>query len=185
MTPRNHKSRSTYTPILKHIPGSKARRSMKLRLALLLLAPVLSAAELKTGVVIIPVANMYSSASEDSDVVSQAIYGSNVALMEESHGWAKVRTSDQYTGWMRLQDLRRLSLSETGYAVSDRVAQVSSLLANIYRETDVTAHRPLLTVPYETRLEVIARGQGDNADWLQVRLPDERSAWIQAGDVDL
>jgi cell wall-associated NlpC family hydrolase len=141
--------------------------------------------EPSTVVVITPVANMYSAASDESDVVSQAIYGSNVEVLEENGSWAKVRTSDQYQGWMRLQDARRLEPSQASYATSGRVAQVSSLLANVYRETDVTRHRPLLTVPFETRLEVIAQGQGDDADWFQVRLPDQRTGWIQSGDVDI
>jgi gamma-D-glutamyl-L-lysine dipeptidyl-peptidase len=164
---------------------STFRRSVQFSLALLLGSISVAVAEPSTVVVITPVANMYSSASDESDVVSQAIYGSNVEVLEENAGWAKVRTSDQYQGWMRLQDARRLEPSQAGYATSGRVAQVSSLLANVYRETDVTRHRPLLTVPFETRLEVIAQGQGDDADWFQVRLPDQRTGWIQAGDIDL
>src|SRR5579884_1143878 len=52
------------------------------------------------AVVIRPVANMYSGPSEEKDVVSQAIYGTNLAVLENSGGWAKVRTPDDYTGWM-------------------------------------------------------------------------------------
>jgi gamma-D-glutamyl-L-lysine dipeptidyl-peptidase len=164
---------------------SQLRGRLNFLLLLVVALPgILFATELNSTV-ISPVANMYSAASEDSDVVSQAIYGSNLELLEESPGWGRVRTNDQYTGWMRLQDMRKLSSSDLGYAVSGRVAQVSSLSANLYREIDVTLHRPLLTVPFETRLEVIAQGQGDNTDWLQVRLPDQRSAWIQVADVDL
>jgi gamma-D-glutamyl-L-lysine dipeptidyl-peptidase len=32
---------------------------------------------------------------------------------------------------------------------------------------------------------VISQGEGDDADWFQVRLPDQRTGWIQAGDIDL
>jgi hypothetical protein len=49
-------------------------------------------------------------------------------------------------------------------------------------EPNVTKRRPLLTVPFETRLEVIAEPQ-DNWRWLEVRLPDDRSGWLQRGDV--
>ncbi len=162
------------------------RRSANGSLLLLLaLTGVPSAAELPAAVVIVPVANMYSAANEDSDVVSQAIYGSNVSVTDERPGWTKVQTNDQYSGWMQSQETRRLGVAESGYATSQHVAQVTSLLANLYRETDVTVHRPLLAVPFETRLDVIAQGQGDDAGWVQVRLPDQRSAWIQAGDVAL
>jgi len=139
--------------------------------------------ESETLVVAVPVANMYSRASDDSDVVSQAIYGSDVKVLEEASGWAKVRTPDDYTGWMRL-DVTLPGANETPYATSARTVQVNSLLANLYRETDVTAHRPVLSVPFETRLEVEKEGAGDDAGWLEVRLVDGQKAWIQDGDVN-
>jgi hypothetical protein len=61
------------------------------------------------------------------------------------------------------------------------VAEVASLFAHIYREADVTKHRPLVTAPFETRLEV-ARDAGER--WLEVRLPDGRAGFVQRGDVD-
>jgi cell wall-associated NlpC family hydrolase len=54
-------------------------------------------------------------------------------------------------------------------------------LAHVYREPNVTVHAPLLTAPFETRLEV--SGNGSEAGWLQVRLVDGRAGWVQAGDV--
>ena len=154
---------------------------------LLLLSSATLISETNPGkaIVIVPVADMYSSASEEADVVSQAIYGNNVQVLEESPGWAKVQTNDQYTGWMRLQDMRQVAPFEHEYASSGEVARISSVSANLYRETDVTLHQPLLTVPFETQLEVASRGQGDDSGWLQVRLPDQRTAWIQMGDTDL
>jgi hypothetical protein len=138
----------------------------------------LFAAALPNAVVLSPVANMYSKPSEDADVVSQAIYGSNVGLVERQEGWARIRTADDYTGWTPLSAL----LPGKAYAASGRVAEVASLFAHIYRERSVTAHAPLLTVPFESRLEVVAEPPGQ-ARWLQVRLPDDRTGWVQAGDI--
>jgi cell wall-associated NlpC family hydrolase len=138
----------------------------------------LFAAALPNAVVLSPVANMYSKPSEDADVVSQAIYGSNVGLVERQEGWARIRTADDYTGWTPLSAL----LPGKAYAAGGRVAEVASLFAHIYREADVTAHAPLVTVPFESRLEVVAEPP-DQARWIQVRLPDDRSGWVQAGDV--
>jgi gamma-D-glutamyl-L-lysine dipeptidyl-peptidase len=131
-------------------------------------------------VVAIPVANMYSSATGNADVVSQAILGSNVVVLEKHHKWAKVRTNDQYTGWMPLRDLRK---SNPPYGTPGHVVQVNNLFANVYRETDVTEHQPVITVPFETHLEAIDDAPGNNQRWLEVRLPDERTAWIQRSDV--
>jgi hypothetical protein len=94
--------------------------------------------------------------------------------------WVRVQTPDHYSGWMLVEQAR--SSVEPAYGTSSNIVQVSSLSANLYREPDVTAHRPLLTVPYETRLELMSAGEGDDPGWLKVRLPDERFAWIQAGD---
>lgn len=143
-----------------------------------ILVLALFAAALPNAVVTRPVANMYSKATEDADVVSQAIYGSNVAVLEQSEGWAHIRTFDDYTGWTPLAALR---LSQP-YASHGRVAEVQSLFAHIYREASVTKHAPVITVPFETRLEVIAEPE-DNTRWLQVRLPDDRSGWLQSGDI--
>src|SRR5690348_904260 len=103
----------------------------------------LMAASAGHGVVVKPVANMYSRASEDTDVVSQAIYAANVAILEEQAGWVKVRTPDDYTGWMPLSSLKRLAEGERPYASAGRVVEVVSLFANIYREGDVTRHQPI------------------------------------------
>jgi len=150
-----------------------------------------------TQVVVVPVANMYSGPSDQSDVVSQALYGSNVILLTARGEWSRIQTADRYKGWVPSRHLR-LVQNGAGYATSGATVRVDSLFANIYREPDVTRHKPVLTIPYETRLEAIAdeevssaksggekkgADKGNHDGWLQVRLPDKRTAWIQASDV--
>ena len=135
------------------------------------------------AVVTTSVANLYSSPSEDADVVSQAIFGTNVVPLEERDNWVKVRTPDEYTGWILRAALQPLGPDGHPYASAGRVAQVQNLAANVYREPSVTKHQPVLTVPFETRLEVIAEPADQDGRWLQVVLPDDRKAWIQRGDV--
>ncbi len=130
------------------------------------------------AVVLQPVANMYAASTAESEVVSQAIYGANVELLEQKDGWGRIRTADHYTGWTPLSALRQ----DRSYATHGRVAEVQSLFAHLYREANEIKHAPLLTVPFETKLEVIGELR-DGTHWLQVRLPDERVAWVQSGDV--
>lgn len=155
---------------------------MTLLLAIALMVPVPPHA-----VVVKPVANMYSAASEDADVVSQAIFGSGVVLIEDQGDWVKVRTPDDYTGWMR-RDTLRIENGDHTYASTSRAVQVASLSANVYREPSITKHVPLLNLPFEARLESAPQqgysGSSSSSEWLQVRLPDERLAWIQKGDVE-
>ena len=143
-------------------------------------AIALFAAALPNAVVLQPVANMYSRPSTDADVVSQAIYGANVGLLEQKDGWAHIRTADDYTGWTPLTAL----LPGKPYATSGRTGEVQSLFAHIYREASVTRHAPVITVPFESKLEIVSDAK-DDARWYQVRLADDRSGFVQAGDVSL
>src|SRR5271166_220445 len=171
----------------------RSSRPCTLALLAVLCVPCIFAKN-STQVVVIPVANMYSHPSDQSDVVSQAIYGSNVTLLTARGEWCRIQTADHYRGWVPSRYLRLIQ-SGAGYATSGVVVQVESLFANLYREPDVTRHKPVLTVPFETRLEVISDERKDEKrdetkkvkvsrdEWLPVRLPDKRTAWIQSSDV--
>jgi gamma-D-glutamyl-L-lysine dipeptidyl-peptidase len=143
------------------------------------LLPVMAlfAVALPNAVVLQPVVNMYSRATGDADVVSQAIYGANVGILEQKDGWARIRTADDYMGWTPLSALR----PGPPYAAGGRVAEVQSLYAHVYREASLTRHAPVITVPFETKFEVIA--EPAQQKWIQVRLPDDHSGWLQLGDV--
>ncbi|MFB3812706.1 MAG: NlpC/P60 family protein [Terriglobales bacterium] len=157
------------------------RYARRVCLAALLLCAGMALAADAQFVVVQPVANMYSAASLDADVVSQAIYATNVVAIEEQDEWVKVRTpGDDYLGWMARSALKPLG-GTAPYASGGNTVEVRNLAAHIYREADVTAHAPLITVPFETRLEVAAGPKSKR--WLQVRLPDGRLGWIQQGDV--
>lgn len=140
---------------------------MLLFLAALLAAP--------NAVVVRPVANMHAAPSEDSAVVSQAIFGANTGVLEVQPGWVKIRTPDDYTGWVAEAGVLR---SVEPYAVEG--VRVESLFANLYREPDVTKHQPLMTLPYEACLEPVATR---DERWMKVRLPGGAPAWVQRGDI--
>jgi len=160
-----------------------------------LLLSLVTATLAKTNVevVVVPVANMYSGPTDKSAVVSQAIYGSNVTLLVAHGEWSRIQTSDHYKGWVPSRHIR-IVLTGDGYATSGPTVQVESLFANVYSEPDVTRHKPVITIPFETKLEVMqedpnaAGGPKTNSKqstegWLQVRLPGKTNAWIQASDV--
>ena len=162
------------------------RNCSHLALSIVLVIPSLTPLWAKVGkhVVVVPVANMYSTPTERADVVSQALYGSNVTLLVSRGEWSKIQTPDHYRGWVLSRHLRIL-LVGNGYAVSAPSVKVDSLFANLYAEPDVTRHKPVITLPYEVRLEVVPpkSTKASWEGWLQVELPDQRKAWIQTGDV--
>jgi gamma-D-glutamyl-L-lysine dipeptidyl-peptidase len=157
------------------------------QLALLVVLAVSAFAKNGIQVVVVPVANMYSKPTDKADVVSQAIYGSNVLLLQARGEWSRIQTSDHYRGWTPSRYLRTL-LVGNGYGTSGPTVQVESLFANLYAESDVTKHKPVITVPFETKLEVTPKKSGDKTKtdaegWLRIRLPDQRTAWVQESDV--
>jgi len=161
-------------------------------LFLLVLFPALACAAQEApvptaAVVTSPVENMHSGSTDSTDVVSQAILGTNVKLLEKERNadgedWYRVETPDTYTGWVIATSLRILGPGERPYASSGRIFVVSALLANTYREPDVTAHKPVKIAPIGAALEIV--GEKDER-WLEARLPCGARAFVQRGDGEL
>lgn len=159
----------------------RAFLACRIALAVALSSVALAHAQAPSRSVNRPVLNMFSAASADTDVVSQAIFGTAVSVLEERDGWSKIRTPDDYTGWVETSALVAQGPGKL-YGSGRNVVFVRSLFANIYRETDVTKHAPMLTVPFETILETEADA-AQSERWLRVRLPDGRAGFIQKGDI--
>lgn len=149
-------------------------------LAFLAAVPLASSSQpAANSVVVIPVANMYSKPDTNADVVSQAVYSENVSVLQDEHGWLHIETPDRYTGWIESSSILR----RAPYAASGRVARVENLFASLYRERDITKHAPVVTIPLGARLEITAEPDGASGRWLEARLPDDRSGWVQRGDI--
>lgn len=134
-------------------------------------------------VITVPIADMFRAPSADSDVVSQAIYGTGVLSLEKRGDWYRIRTADDYTGWIQGTVARSLAAGDP-YAEEANSMHVTALSANFYREPSVTKHAPLLRLPWEARIEAQPGQQGGAGRWIQVTLVDGRTAWVQRGDVE-
>lgn len=133
-------------------------------------------------VVVRPVVNLHSAPREDADVVTQALLAERVVEKARDGAWLRVVCEDDYPGWIPAAALRALAPGERYPAAPERTVAVDALAANLYREPDVTRHAPVLTAPYGVRLERVQGGR-DTERWTEVRLPDGRTAWVQAGDL--
>jgi cell wall-associated NlpC family hydrolase len=136
------------------------------------------------AVVMASVENLYSAPDASKDVVTQAFVGQVVQELEAREGFVRVRTPDAYEGWIAARALHRYPANEPRrYARGTSTLEVTSLMANVYREPDVTTARPLLQAPLGARLEL---AQPASAERFQaVRLPDGTTGYVQIGDVRL
>ena len=149
--------------------------------ASLLLADAASATAPRDAVVTVAVENMYGAADEATNVVSQATLGEVVAVLETSGLYARVRTPDRYEGWIPRSAILEYQDAVPRYARGGKLVEVTSLMANIYRDPDVTSARPKTLAPLASRLEVQDEVPGSR--WLAVRLPAGDTGYIQQGDV--
>jgi cell wall-associated NlpC family hydrolase len=150
-------------------------------------ASAVATAVQRDAVVLSPVENMYSGPNATRDVVSQALLGQVVRILEEKDGFARIETPDRYAGWVAVASLSPYpSAAVPRYARNGAVAEVIALMANLYREPSVTTARPKAQAPFGTRLEIdgsVAVPERAAARWIAVRLPSGEAAYIQRGDV--
>jgi len=131
--------------------------------------------------VTVAVENMYATADDSATVISQATLGEVVELLETSSAFARVRTPDRYEGWIARSAIAEYREAGARYARAGKVVEVTSLMANVYRDADVTTARPKVLAPLAARLEVA--GYGPDGRWIAVRLPTGDTGYVQAGDV--
>jgi cell wall-associated NlpC family hydrolase len=163
-----------------------------LAIVLTVLSPALACAgqdqaQPAAAVVINTAENMFRSATTDTDVVSQALLGDTVKVLKTEKDaagvdWCRIETPDTYQGWVVASSLRPLKPGDKPYASTGKVFVVSALLANTYREPDVTAHKPVKVAPISAILEISAER---NERWLEVTLPCGAKAFVQRGDGDV
>jgi cell wall-associated NlpC family hydrolase len=140
----------------------------------------------REAVVVTAVENMYSGPDATRDVVSQALLGQVVGVVETADGFARIETPDRYRGWVPAGALFTYADRAPRYARSGAVAEITSLMANVYRDPDVTTARPKAHAPLGARLEGAAAAlpPGASAErWLAVRLPSGETGYVQRGDV--
>jgi cell wall-associated NlpC family hydrolase len=138
----------------------------------------------RVGVVLTSVEDMYAAPDAGTNVVSQALLGQRVKVLERRDGFVNIETPDGYPGWAREAAVFTYPVSATSfYAGQGQVAEVTSLMANVYRDPDVTTARPRVLAPLGARLELFPTPSDER--WLGVRLPAGERGFVQKGDVRL
>jgi len=146
---------------------------------ILLLIAVLRAGQICGELVNRPVVNIYKVAEEDTEVRTQAIYGTAVEVIEESGDWSKIKTQDGVDGWLSTAQIAK----NLAYELSENVRPTQSLFTHIYRVTDTTPYPPILTLPYGSKV-LLAYPVDTGERWVAIELISGEKAWIHRGDVN-
>lgn len=129
-----------------------------------------------------PVTDMREQPNKESEIVSQAYFSEEIHVIEEDQNWVKIETAiDHYQGWIQKSSLCQRQESYFSNS-SNLIAKVNRCAAHIYAEQD-TIYGPFVTLPFDSKLEVLEPKQESNNRWIKVSLVDGRLGYIQRGDV--
>ena len=120
------------------------------------------------GVVNVCVANLYKAAGYQSEVVSQAVLNEPLECLEESQGFVRVKTKDEYSGWIDAEQLVK------GTFHNKDLKMVRAHLLKL-RQAPEPGSKPVNYAVIGCRLSCIDTKDG----WYQVALPDNRTGWAK------
>lgn len=118
------------------------------------------------------VAALYAAPDTGSELVSQAILGERVAVLEQESGFCRVATEDRYEGWINARLLA--PQNDFGDLLSTTIA---TLFADIYTYPD--ARSEILTkLTAGTRIALDRRTDMD--DWAAIHLPGGLDGFVHS-----
>jgi gamma-D-glutamyl-L-lysine dipeptidyl-peptidase len=134
------------------------------------------------GLVNQPVVDMFAEPLSQTERVSQTIYGERVEILKKSTAWLLITTSDHYRGWVNRKSIS--SFISSWYYSSHR-AKIHHLFAHVYRSPLKFKNVPLLTLGFNVVLPMVDFERDQNTSWIEVKLLDGQTGWVQRGDVDI
>lgn len=129
------------------------------------------------GLVALSVTNLRSGPGHAAELVSQALMGTPLKLLQYTDGWYRVQTPDQYIGWMEGSGIQRFSETELSqWKQADRY---------VFRRISGNAFES----PAEGSLEVSDLVLGDLfvveaevSGFLKMQTPDGRTGYVRKSD---
>ncbi len=134
----------------------------------------------KTAVVTAAVQDLFTRPDETSSVDDQVILGERVEILEDTAGFARVRTAAGEVAWIPERALRRGDAPTAA-----KVARVTSNFAHVYATPSFTKQKPLLNAPVGATMFFLEGEEKDGFEWVRVALPDGRIGFIARPDVAL
>ena len=128
------------------------------------------------GVVNFSVCNMRRTADFDAEMVSQALLGTPVRILQWSGGvrrWPEIQTPDEYTGWVHYAVVVPMTHEEL-HAWNAAPKAVVTALSGLVYEAPSARSATISDVVGGDRLKLL----GKKGCWLQVEFPDGRQGYL-------
>lgn len=120
------------------------------------------------------VSNMRSQPSHAAELVSQALLGTPMKVLDVNKGWLLVQTPDHYIGWMEAVQLKRLSRAELdNWKMADRY------LYNRLSGAAYNAPKASAEIMSDLVLGDLFEVEGVVKKYLKFRTPDGRVGYVK------
>lgn len=125
------------------------------------------------GVCRLSVADIRTAPSYAAEMASQSLLGAPVRNLEYKRGWYRVRTPDNYLGWINSSSIQTMNETElTDWVTSPKVIVVTHNENILKRKNDTT--EPVCDVVMGDLLRLKSK----KGKWMEVVLPDGRQGFI-------
>ena len=116
--------------------------------------------------------NIRGGASTDHAIVGRANYGDSLEVVTTANGWYQVRWGRGQVGWISASLVREGGRFSTKNPTIE-VAEARDANINV-REGASTSYNIITTISPGTTYPLLQT----SGDWVQIRLPDERTGWV-------
>lgn len=125
------------------------------------------------GLATLSVSNMRALPGHSSELVSQALMGTPLKVLDHTPGWYKVQTPDEYVGWMDSLGLARLTPEEMNrWKMSNRYLY-NQISGNVWAspEKDAASISDLV-------LGDLFEVESESKRFIKIRIPDGRTGFV-------
>ena len=129
------------------------------------------------GLIRVSVANIRTEPGHSSELTSQALLGTPVALLDEADGWYLIRTPDRYIAWLEEGAVVNVTSAELDAWFSDSLFSCAPAQSTVYAKPDGGA------IVSELVAGDLLQVTGTENRHASVRLPDGRTGYVTAADL--
>ena len=160
------------TRILKFLSEKKIQFTDSIRVL-----PDASLGEKTWGLATLSVSNIRAKAEDAAELVSQALMGTPMKILDYREGWYKVQTPDNYIGWMGDKEFQRITEPQLELWRKSNRYFFNRITGNVFNSTD-KKKTVISDLVLGDLLEVVSESKG----YLKVRFPDGRSGFVKKKD---
>ncbi|MCX7570321.1 N-acetylmuramoyl-L-alanine amidase [Tumebacillus sp. DT12] len=123
--------------------------------------------------------NIRAGASTEHPVIGRADYGDSLIAITSENGWYQVRFGKEQTGWIHASLVKEGSRFQTANP-SIQIAVANTADVNV-RGGASTSYDVITVIGPGTAYPLLQT----SGDWVQIRLPGERTGWVSRALVDV